>query len=361
MKFFHTHASERRKQNIIMGIWDEQGRWCEEKESIEQAIVDYFENIYTTAYPTRVEDVVATIPTKVLEDMNKSLTCAFTREEVATAFKKIHPTKAPEPDCKFAIFYQKYWSIVGNSITNMVLNVLNNINLPMTEINKTNISLIPKTSNPKKMTEFMPISLCNVIYKLISKTLASRLKNLLRLIISKNQSAFTPDCLITDNVLVAFELKHFLNHKMVGKEGFMAIKLDMSKAFDRVELCFIKRFMEKLGFCSKWVSLIMQCIISVSYLVLINGVAYGNIIPSRGLRQGDPLSPSLFLLCAERLSAIIHEAARNHLFTSIYICRSCPNITHLFFANDSILFCKAKPEECQELKQILQRYEDASG
>nr|XP_023891716.1 uncharacterized protein LOC112003738 [Quercus suber] len=231
--------------------------WCDEKEIIARAVVDYFENIYSTAFPTRIEDVVNAIPTKVTEDMNESLSRDLTREEVATALKLIHPTKAPGPDGMSAIFYQKYWSIVGNSVTNMVLNVLNN-NLPMTEINKTNISLIPKTSSPKKMTDFRPISLCNVIYKLISKTLANRLKNLLPHIISENQSAFTPDRLITDNVLVAFELMHYLNHKTAGNEGYMAVKLDMSKAFDKVEWGFIKRVMEKLGVCAKWVFSILK-------------------------------------------------------------------------------------------------------
>ena len=134
---------------------------------------------------------------------------------MATALKQIHPTKAPGPDSMSAIFYQKYWGIVGNSVTKMVLNVLNN-NLPMNKINKTNISLIPKTSSPKKMTNFRLISLCNVIYKFISKTLANRLKNFLPLIIFENQSAFTPNRLITNNVLVAFELMHYLNHKLVG-------------------------------------------------------------------------------------------------------------------------------------------------
>ena len=119
--------------------------------------------------------------------------------------------------------------------------------------------------------------------------------------------------------------------------------------------------MEKLGFCSKWVSLIVQCITSVSYSVLINGAAYGNITSFRGLRQGGPLSLGLFLLCAEGLSAIIHEEARNHLLTGISISWNCPNITNLFFADDSILFYKAKTEECQELKQIFRRYEDAFG
>ena len=97
----------------------------------------------------------------------------------------------------------------------------------------------------------------------------------------------------------------------------------------------------------------MQCITSVSLFVLINGAAYGNIIPFRGLRQGDPLSPSLFLLCAKGLSAILYEAARNQFLSSISISRNCPKITHLFFANDSILFCKANTEECQTLVQIF--------
>ena len=233
--------------------------------------------------------------------------------------------------------------------------------MSVANLNKTNISFISKTNTPEKMTDFRPISLCNVVYKLISKILANRLKPLLPHIITENQSAFTSDCLITDNVIVAFELMHFLNHKTAGKEGFMAAKLDMSKAFDRVEWCFIHGVMERMGFSTRWINLIMECISSVSYSVLINGAAYGNIKLTRGIRQGDPLSPSLFLLCAEGLSALIHEAARNQCLTGISIARGCPRVTHLFFADDSILFCKATPAECQVLKSILRSYEEASG
>jgi len=123
---------------------------------------------------------------------------------------------------------------MGCSITNMELNVLNN-NLSMACLDKTNIALIPKVNNPKKMTDFRPISLCNVVYKLISKIIANRFKAILPHIISDNQSAFITDKLITDNILVAFKLMHFLNHKNAGGDGYMASKLDMSKAFDRVE------------------------------------------------------------------------------------------------------------------------------
>ena len=146
----------------------------------------------------------------------------------------MHPTKASGPDGMSAIFFQKYWDVVGNDITCMVLNVLN-FDMSMADINRTNITLIPKINCPLKMFDFRPISLCNVTYKLVFKVIANRLKNILSQIISKNQSAFLSERLITDNVLVAYELMHYLEHKKEGRENFMAVKLDMSKAYDRVE------------------------------------------------------------------------------------------------------------------------------
>ena len=232
------------------------------------------------------------------------------------------------------------------------LNVLNS-NMSMVEINKTNITLVPKIKNPTKMTDFRLISLCNVVYKLISKVLANRLKVILPQIIFENQSAFLSGRLITENVLVAFELMHYLEHKKEGKEGFVAIKLDMSKAYDRVEWGFIKQVMEKMGFHEKWIKLIMHCIGYVSYSILVNGVAYGSITPTRVLRQGDPISPYIFLLCADGFSSFINDVARNHRISGVSICRGCPKITHLFFADDNLLFCKANSQECQNLIDIL--------
>ena len=159
------------------------------------------------------------------------------------AFKQMHLTKASGPDGMFTIFFQKYWNIVGNDVICMVLNVLN-FNILVAEINKTNITLVPKKKNPAKMTEFRPISLSNVVYKLISKVLASRLKIILPQIITENHSAFLLVQLIIDNMLVAFELMHYLDHKRDVKDCYMAVKLDMRKTYHRVEWGFIEKVME---------------------------------------------------------------------------------------------------------------------
>ena len=156
-----------------------------------------------------MEEVTNLIPTKASKEMNHDLIKDFSAEEVRTALQQMHPTKAPGPDGMSAIFYQKYWDIVGIDVKNMVLNVLNT-NASLHDINDTYITLVPKVNMPSKMKDFRPISLSNVAYKLISKVLANRLKSVLPQIISENQNAFLPERLITDNVLIAFELMHYL-------------------------------------------------------------------------------------------------------------------------------------------------------
>ena len=214
------------------------------------------------------------------------------------------PLKAPRPDGMPPLFYQHFWSTSGVVVTKTVLDFLNHGIVPP-NFNETRIVLIPKIKDPKRVTNYRPISLCNVVYKLASKAIANRLKKILPTIISDTQSAFVQGRLITDNILLAFESMHHINQKREGKEGEMALKLDMSKAYDRVEWICLEKIMEKLGFAERWRNLIMQCITSVTYAIRINGNPRGRIIPSRGIHQGDPLSPYLFLLCAEGLSSLI--------------------------------------------------------
>ena len=141
----------------------------------------------------------------------------------------------------------------------------------------------------------------------------------------------------------------------------MALKLDMSKAYDRVEWKFLKRVMEKMGFQDKWVKIIMECISTISYSILVNGEPHGYIKPSRGLRQGDRLSPYLFLLYAEGLHSLIQKEKIIGTLKGVFISRGGPKITHLFFADDSLLFCKATTDDVNRIQGILSQYEKASG
>ena len=230
------------------------------------------------------------------------LSSDFTAEEVEVVLFQMGPTKAPGLDGMNALFYQKFWHVMGETITMAVLDFLNSGNM-VPDINHTNFVLIPKVKNPEKMSDFRPISLCNVIYKIISKVLANRLKQVLPQIISLTQSAFVPGRFITDNVLVAYETLHTMHCKKKGKKGSLALKLDISKAYDHVEWPFLKEIMHKLGFPERWIDRVMSCFTTSSIYVLINGKPHGNIHPSRGICQGDPLSP-FFFLCVQRVSLL---------------------------------------------------------
>ena len=141
----------------------------------------------------------------------------------------------------------------------------------------------------------------------------------------------------------------------------MAVKLDMSKAYDRVEWDYLQAIMMKLGFHVQWGKLVMVCVRSATYSILVNGEPKGYITPQRGLRQGDPLSPYLFLLCVEGLSAVLRKAERERLLKGVSIRRGGPWVSHLFFADDSIVFCRATNADCIALQNLLTLYANASG
>nr|XP_027067776.1 uncharacterized protein LOC113693433 [Coffea arabica] len=196
---------------------------------------------------------------------------------------------------------------------------------------------------------------------MISKILANRLKNVLNLCISKNQAAFVPGRQILDNVIFSHEFLHHLKNKRQGNAGLVALKLDMSKAYDRMEWRFLEAIMEKMDFCNKWIKWIMSCITTVTYSFNINGDHRGLVTPQKGIRQGDHLSPYLFLLCSEGLSNLLKRAEDGKKITRMTISRRGPSISHLFFADDSLIFCKAESSQAKELMYLLKRYEEGSG
>lgn len=158
---------------------------------------------------------------------------------------------------------------------------------------------------------FRPIALCNILYKILAKFLSNRLKTIPPGIISENQSSFIPGRNITNNVHVAFEVIHHMRRKTGGHVGEIALKLDISKAYDKVDWDYLKHRMLSMGFYKKWINWVMRCVTSVSYEVCFNGEKVGPITPRRGLRQGYPLSSYLFLFCVERISNALDDAADN--------------------------------------------------
>lgn len=167
-------------------------------------------------------------------------------------------------------------------------------------------------------------------------------------------------CLITDNALLSFEAFYSLKRRQSDRNNSLALKLDMSKAYDRVEWSFLERIMMKMGFSDSWIRRVMSCITSVSFSFKINGSIHGCVIPTWGLIQGDPISPYLFILCADALSTLITKAMHRKSIHGVQICRSAPPLSHLFFADDSILFTRVNLQECSKVANIISTYERAS-
>ena len=302
--------------------------------------MEYFEEIFTSSQPNVSAELIDAVPTRATYRMNSRLLQEFQDFEVEQALKQMHPMKASGPDGMPPLFYQHFWPTVKSIIIQTVLDFLNHSVTPP-KFHETHIFLIPKIKNPERVTDYRPISLCNVAYKLASKAMANKLKMVLKEIVCENQSAFISERLITDNVLVAHELMYHINRKKKGKCGEMALKLDMSEAYDRVEWCCLQQIMTKMGFHENWTRLVMSCVSSVTYAVRINGKPCSQITPTWGLRQGDPLSLYLFLICAEGLSDLLHKSVHSKTLRGVAASTKGPRISHMFFANDSLIFRRA--------------------
>lgn len=174
------------------------------------------------------------MPRKISHDQNLKLLKEITDEEDRDALFQMHPDKAPGPDGMTPAFFQKHWKVVGEDVIKMTRNFFQTGDI-LRGLNEANIVLIPKKKNPTMVGDLRPIALCNVLMKVIMKVLVNRMKELLDVVVSNTQIAFLPGWLISDNIMSSYEVMHYLKRKKYGKDGYMTLKLDMSKAYDHIE------------------------------------------------------------------------------------------------------------------------------
>lgn len=207
-RYFHKKTTQRNKRNTIKSIQDADGRCWSDINHINSIFIDYFTNIFATSNPTNMQDTIEVVKNIIKPDMHEYLQQDFTATEVFEAIRQMKSSAAPGPDGLPALFYQSYWAEIGTEIIEYALNILNNNGDPG-NINHTFLCLIPKVKKPTLPSDFRPIALCNVILKIIIKTIANRIKKVIPSIISPQQSAFLPNRLISDNTILAYEVFHF--------------------------------------------------------------------------------------------------------------------------------------------------------
>ncbi|KAL4339540.1 hypothetical protein GQ457_08G031650 [Hibiscus cannabinus] len=303
--FFHAKASARKKKNAIMGLYDCNGYWKTSTTEVLRVASDYFVSHFSANPLIDAPAFLEHITPSITADMNSGLLAPFTTEE---------------------------------DFVSLCLDLLRG-HTDMASVNETVIVLIPKVDKPTSMRQLRPISLCTVIYKMVSKVLVNRMKAILPHCISSAQAAFVQGRSITDNILVAHELVHTL-HTLVSRSSQGAVfKLDMEKAFDWVEWPFLKAVMLCLGFAPSWVDLIMSCISSVSSRVRVRGA----------------LSEAI------RLSAALTAAQHEGHLPGVRASKHGHPVNHLLFADDSLVFLRNNLTEVQCLKDILLTYSSVSG
>lgn len=240
-KYFHSTTKIRRDRNRLFSIEDEDGVAHRGDQNIAEIAIKYFEGVYTTrpAPDSSFIEVFQNFPRRITDEINEHLTREVTMEEIRESVFAVGPTKAPGPDGFTGAFYQQFWNVISPEIYKEVQGFFTGQVFDKTH-NHTNICLLPKVVAPTSMSDFRPIALCNVSYKIISKILVNRLKKHLSGAVSENQAAFIPGRMITNNITIAHEIFHTLKARKHQAKYYMALKTDIAKAYDRLEWSFWK-------------------------------------------------------------------------------------------------------------------------
>lgn len=287
----------------------------------------------------------------------RDLIATVVSKEIDLALAGIHDSKAPGLDGWNSLFFKKIWHGVKHDFYRAILSFFDQIKMNQ-RVNLTCITLIPKVPNTDKIKLFRPISCFSVMYKIISKVLTHRLREVMGSIVSTAQEGFVPGRQLGDNVLLATEIIKGYGRKSLSPRCM--IKLDMKKAYDSVEWVFLEYMLRELGFPNNFIAWVMCYVKTMKYTILINGIPTKVFSVARGLRQGDPLSSFLFALSLEYLSRKLDTLKYEGNFKYHPRCRRA-NVTHLAFTDDLLLFCYADEKSIVSMWRCFQEFSSASG
>jgi hypothetical protein len=323
---------------------------------IREAVVAYFTNHF--ASPDWERPTLGGVEFPILTEVeNSMLTAPFSLMEIEDVVRCSDGNKSPGPDGFNFAFVKAFWDLLKSEVRILFDQFHGNAIIPKSFLSYF-VTLIPKVNSPFALEDFRPISLLGCLYKLVAKVLTDRLAKVMDSLISSNQSAFIKGRHLVDGVLVVNEVVDLA--KKTGRECLI-LKVDFEKAYDSVDWGFLEYMLRRFGFCSKWISWIRACVFSGHLSVLVNGSPTSEINIQRGLKQGDPLAPFLFLLVAEGLSGIIHKAVSLNMYKGFSVGRAGLHISHLQYADDTLCIGEASVQNLWTLKAILRGFEMASG
>ncbi|XP_019258573.1 PREDICTED: uncharacterized protein LOC109236798 [Nicotiana attenuata] len=321
-KFFHVQVKGRRKKLQLKRIKDNMDNWIEDDEQIAEEAIRFYKDQFTETIVPNNFHIMEHVPRLVEREQNENLIATPTREEVKRAVYGLNTDSAGGPDGYTGAFYHACWDIIGEDVYAMVLAFFNGQQLP--------------------------------------KVIHERLVELLPNLISEEQAGFVKGRSIVENVLLTQEI--ITDMRLRTKAGpNVVINLDMTKAYDRLSWLFLTKMLRKFGFCERFIGMVYDLVGNNWYSVLVNGQSHGFFKSSRGVKQGDPLSPTLFILAAEALSRGLNSLHSNLYFCGFGLPKWSPKIKHLAYADDTIIFSSSDATSLRLMMEILYLYEAASG
>ena len=347
-KFFYASMAALQALNTIRTCKAEDGTLIEDENDVRSHALHYYYSLLNQHFDRMEADV---LPRNHLSHEEATAICSpFKDEDIKKVVMSSPKNKSPGP----SEFFQHCWPIVGNLVIEAVQSFFSEGGL-LKQLNST--FLIPKTDGADCLDQYRPISLCNFIYKVITKLISNRLQATLPSLIHPAQTAFLKGRSIHHNILLANDLMKDIHSRHKGKQ--ICLKADLKKAFDSISRPFFYYMMERMGFPPLFISWVRCCLESAKFSLLFNGSPIGFFGSSNGIRQGDPFSPYLFTIAMEGLSCLIEEEVRNgDLRVPSY---GDVHVSHILFADDLIIFFKDDLTSSQRVASLLHRFSHYSG